>query len=241
MRVVVNFGIVAVELALVAGIGWLAWQWPLAFTALTFVLALGLGLRLEQQRLAFEMAFYFERAGRLTSLLRLIVGSGEAIMKAVLAAVLALMTFSGTNAGRLQALAAIFAVLVLIGSIILRRATISLGMRPARWGFFRMGPPLGVLVSIAMSFFPAPSTSAIAWRTFFDLPDRPTLMKLGETLFQVRLWADDMIVRVLATWLGDGGARAAGLILSSNVLTGFLVALYAVAVSEVVRVMEERS
>lgn len=48
-----------------------------------------------------------------------------------------------------------------------------------------------------------------------------------------------MIGRVLATWLGPEGGKFAAVLVSSNVLVGFLVALYAVAISEVVRLMEE--
>lgn len=239
LRILLNVLTVAVELGLVAGIGWLAIRQPLLFTGLTMVLALGLGLRLELQRITHEMPFYFERTGRLAAAIRLGIATGEALLKSILAAGIALITFSGTDPSRLQALAAIFAVLVLLGSMALRRASLSLGMRPARWGYFRMGAPLGLLVSLALSVFPAPTTSAIAWRALVDTPQRPSLAQLGETLFQVRLWADDIIVRVLATWVGPEGAKLVGLVISSNVLTGFLVALYAVAISEVVRVLEE--
>ncbi len=239
MRILGNMLIVAVEVALILGVAWLAWRQPLLFTGLTLILAVGLGLRLELARITHEMTFYFDRSGRFTAALRLAIGSGEALLKAIVAAGIALITFSGTDPVRLQVVAVIFAVLVLLGSITLRRASLSLGMRPARWGYFRMGAPLGLLVSLAMNIFPAPTTSAIAWRALFDTPVRPSLAQLGETLFQVRLWADDMIVRVLGAWLGPETAKMAGLVISSNVLTGFLVALYAVAISEVVRLMEE--
>lgn len=241
LRFVWNILVVAVELGLIAAVAWLALTMPLAFTAVTFLLALILGLQLENARIAYEMGFYFDRPGSLGRLVRLAVGSGEAILKAVLAAGIALITFSGTDKTRLGVLAIVFAVLVLLGSMAVRRATISLGAKPARWGYFRMGAPLGLLVSVAMGFFPPQSLGSIAWRALFDLPARPSLAQLGETLFQVRIWADDMIMRVLSQWLGPEAAKVAGLLISSNVLTGFLVALYAVAVSEVVRVMEERA
>ena len=43
---------------------------------------------------------------------------------------------------------------------------------------------------------------------------------------------------MISRFSSEGNIR--GLVISSNVLTGFLVALYAVAVSEIVRGMEER-
>ena len=225
---------------MIAAASVLAWRAPLWFAALTFALALGLGLRLEVDRLAHEAPFYFGRVGGLARPVQLIFGCGEAAFKAVLAAAIALITFSGTDAWRLQTTAALFGGLVLFGSALLRRLTVSWAVRPARWGYFRMAAPFGLLFSIAMSFFPSPNLAGLAWRALFELPQRPNLAQLSETLFQVRLWADDMIVRVLAQVLGADGARLAGLVISSNVLTGFLVALYAVAVSELVRGMEER-
>jgi hypothetical protein len=96
-----------------------------------------------------------------------------------------------------------------------------------------------LLYAIGTSWFPAPKLADIAWRAVFELPRRPSLAQLGETLFHVRLWADDMIVRLLVPWLGVDGARLAGIVISSNVLTGFVIALYAVAVSEIVRGLEE--
>ena len=236
----VNMLIVAIEVAVIAAASFLAWRAPLWFAGLTFVLALGLGLRLDVERLAHESPFYFGRVGGFARPVQLIFGCGEAAFKAVLAAAIALITFSGTDAWRLQITAALFGGLVLFGSALLRRLTVSLAVRPARWGYFRMAAPFGLLFSLGMSFFPPPNLAGLAWRALFEVPQRPNLAQLAETLFQVRMWADDMVVRVLNPLLGADAARVAGLVISSNVLTGFLVALYAVAVSEIVRGMEER-
>lgn len=234
-----NMVIAAVELALVAAAGWLAWKQPLAFAGLTGMLALLLGFRLELRRLAFEMPFYFDRPGGGGRWLRALLAVGQALMKGALAGLVALMTFSGTEANRLQVVAVIFAGCVLLGSMVLRRLTISLGAKPAHWGFFRMGAPLGLLFSAAMTFFPAPSSLEVVRRVLLELPSRPGLAQAGEALFSLRLWIDDLIVRLLLPFAGPEGARAIGIVIGSNVLAGFVISLYAVIVSEVVRVMEE--
>lgn len=235
----VNLTIVTIELALVGATGWLAWKQPLLMAALTAGLAVVLGLRLELRRLAFEMPFYFERSSKAGQVVRALVGGGQTLMKGVLAGLVALMTFSGTEDTRLMLVAALFAGCVLFGSILLRRLTISLGAKPAHWGFFRMAAPLGLLFSGAMSFFPAPSSLQVARKVLLELPARPGIAQAGEALFSLRLWIDDLLVRLMSTYVGPEGARAIGIIIGSNVLAGFVIALYAVMVSEVVRVLEE--
>lgn len=235
----INATIVAVELGLVAGIAGLAWAQPVLFAAVTGLLALIMGLGLEQRRLAFEMPFYFERSSRFGRFVRLIIASGQAIMKAVVAGLVALMTFSGTEETRLQVVAALFGLTVLIGSMVLRRLTISLGARPTNWGFFRMAAPLGLIFSAAMTLFPAPTSFDVARKVLLELPSRPGIAQAGEALFALRLWIDDLIIRLIAGIAGPAWAQIIGVIIGSNVLAGFVLGLYAVAISEIVRVMEE--
>jgi hypothetical protein len=235
----INVLIVAIELALIAGVGWLAWKLPIVFAAVSAVVALLIGLQLELRRLAFEMPFYFEQSKGLNRFARGLVGCGHAVMKAVLAAIIALMTFAGTDDARLQLVAALFAVCVLAGSTLLRRMTISWGARPAHWGFFRMSVPLGLLFSGALTFFPPPTSLDVARKVLLDLPARPGIAQAGEALFSFRLWIDDLIVRALSAFVGPSWAQAIGIAIGSNVLVGVVIALYAVTISEMVRVMEE--
>jgi hypothetical protein len=236
---VLNVAIVAVELALVAAVGWLAWKQPLVLAALTTGLALFIGARLEVRRLAFEMPFYFDRSSRLGRILRVLIGVGQATLKAVVAGIVALMTFSGTVETRVQIMAGIFAAVVFVGSMLLRRMTISLGAKPANWGFFRMAVPLGLIFSAAMSLFPPPSSVEVARRVLLDLPARPAVAQAAEALFALRLWIDDLIVRLMATYIGADWAKIVGIALGSNVLVGFVLAVFVVVISEVIRVLEE--
>lgn len=235
----INLVIVAIELALAAGAAWLAWQMPIAFSALTALLALFLGFQLELRRLAFETPFYFERSSGLARVVRAVIGGGQAIFKGVVAGLVALMTFSGTGQSRLLIVAALFAVCAVIGSTILRRLTISFGARPTHWGFFRMAAPLGLLFSGTMSFFPPPSSLDVVRQVLLDLPAKPSISQAGEALFSVRLWVDDLIVRILSAYIGPEWAKAVGIVVGSNVLAGFVIAVYAVVLSEVVRTLEE--
>ena len=101
-----------------------------------------------------------------------------------------------------------------------------------------MAVPLGIIFSIAMGFYPPPSTAGLAWQTF-DMPQRPSLERAGELLFNVRLWIDALIYNLISGAIGPEAARVASLFLNSNVLTGFVLAIHAVALSEIVRTLEE--
>jgi hypothetical protein len=235
----INLLIVAIELALATAAGWLAWQLPILFSALTALLALLLGFQLELRRLAFETPFYFERSSGLARVVRAVLGGGQALFKGVIAGLVALMTFSGTGESRLLIVAALFAACALVGSTILRRLTISFGARPTHWGFFRMAAPLGLLFSGAMSLFPPPSSLDVVRQVLLELPAKPSIAQAGEALFSVRLWVDDLIVRILSAYTGPQWAKAIGIIVGSNVLVGFVIAVYAVVLSEIVRTLEE--
>lgn len=239
LRLIFNVITVAAELALVGAAGWLAWQHPHWLAGLTAVLAMGLGLRLEVLRLEHEATFYFERVGGLGRWWRVVAGLGEAVLRALLAGAVTLITFSGTDPSRASLLALAFAGCIFIGSSVLRRLTLSLGVRPARWGYFRMAIPLGLAFSLVLAFMPPVSLGSVVWSSLLDLPMRPSLARFGEALFNIRQWVDDMVVRMLAVWLGPQGARIAAIVVSTNVLAGFVIAVYAVAVSEVVRTLEE--
>lgn len=235
----INILIVGCELALAAAAGWLAWQMPLVFAAATALLAVGLGLGLEVRRLAFEAPFYFERTGGIGRFLRGAIGVGQALFKGLVAGLVALMTFAGTMPSRLMFVSGLFTIVVLVGSAVLRRMTISFGARPANWGFFRMAAPLGLLFSAVMSFFPPPSSADVVRQVLLDLPQRPSIAQAGEALFSLRLWIDDLIVRIVSTYTGPEWAKLIGIVVGSNVLVGFIIAIYAVLLSEVVRILEE--
>jgi len=157
----------------------------------------------------------------------------------VIAGLVALMTFSGTGESRLLIVAALFAACALVGSTILRRLTISFAARPTHWGFFRMAAPLGLLFSASMSLFPPPSSLDVVRQVLLDLPAKPSIAQAGEALFSVRLWIDDLIVRIIGGYAGPEWAKAIGIVIGSNVLVGFVIAVYAVVLSEIVRTLEE--
>ena len=240
VRFLYNLVVLAIEVGLVVGMAWAAYHYPLHFAGAAAVLACIMGVVLERARLTFELPFYFGTARTALTLL----GTGAALiegsLKALLAGIVALLTFSGTDQGRLYWVAIIFAACVFAGSSLLRRLSMSFGAIPSRWGYFRLAAPLGLIYSAAVSLLlPAPTLGAVSRSLIFDLPARPTLAQASETLFILKQKFDDIIVTLAGQFVPPGAAKALGVLVSVNMLTGFVIGIFAVAIAEVVRRMEE--
>ena len=240
VRILFNAVIMALELGGVVAVAWLGFHQPVTFAAVTAALSFVMGFRLEQARLGNEIPFYFNRPISVLSLPAKAVALGEAMFKAVLAGLVALLTFSGTDTTRLTWIAVIFGAGVYFGASVLRRLSMTFGGLPARWGYFRLAAPLGLAYSVAVAFLPVPSVGTVARELLLNLPVRPSLAQASETLFQLKQKFDQLLVLMLSELLGPDGARIIGLFGSVNVLTGFVIAVYAVAIAEAVRVLERR-
>lgn len=235
LRILANIIILAAELALVAGIAWAGYHYPVYFAAATVAVSLVLALMLEFARLSHEFPFYFGRSLSGLAVWARIVAFVDGLIKALLAGVMALLTFSGTDPERLMWVAIVFGVAVFAGSSLLRRLSISLDARPSRWGYFRLAAPLGLLFSLALSFLPAPSFADIGFKVIFDLPAKPSVAQVSEVLFVLKQKFDALIVLVLSGFMPIDMARVLGAFVSVNVLSGFVIALYAVVIAELVR------
>ena len=241
MRVILNLLLIVFEIAACVALAWLGLNYPIIFAAATGALAFILGLRLEVLRLRNEMPFYFGPGNSLRGLFVPIVGFGEALFKGLLAGVAALFTFSGTDQGRLFWVAVAFGLTVYAGAGLLRWLAIRLDARPERWGFFRLGPPLGLLFSAAIAFLavyglvPSPTVSDIGWTIVWEMPKIPTVEQTSELFFRLKQAFDDFVVTLLSVHLPTVWARALGIVLSVNVLAGFVASLYAAIIAGIVR------
>ena len=240
MRIILNAFIMLAELAAIVAVAWLGFSYPLIFAGITAITALALGISLEIARLKNEFPFYFDRQPGLSTYFIVAVGSLEAIVKSILAGVVGLLTFLGTDQSRLLSVAAIFAVCLFLGVQAVRFLMHKLKAKPMRWGYFRLAAPLGLLFSAGLSFLPAPGITELAKRAAFDMPEHPTMAQASEFLFLLKQSFDDIVERMLQ-WIFDPGlSQALSAIVSVNMLSGFVLALYAVLIAEAVRLMEER-
>ncbi|MFN3868701.1 MAG: hypothetical protein ACK4MF_06510 [Hyphomicrobiaceae bacterium] len=252
VRIIVNAIIMALEIAAVAGVAWLGFTYPLIFAGVTAGLAFVLGLMLEHARLRHELPFYFGRAGEGSAaragagLLVPFVALSSSLVRAVVAGVVALLTFSGTDQARLFWVAIVFGVTLYLAAAILRFLAVRLDARPSRWGYFRFAAPLGIIYSVGLALAGSfgvvrtPGTVDIGRTIIVDTPERPNLAQASELLFQLKLYIDSIVVTLLRAVIGPDWAPVAGVLLSVNVLTGFVVAMFAVVIAEAVVGTEDR-
>lgn len=249
MRVVANLTILSLELGIICAAAWLAYRHPIHFAAVTGALVLVTGWWLEYTRLRHEFPYYVNAAGKQTALQLIVfslLASGESIVKAVLAAGAALLTFSGQDADRLAYFAILFALATFLGTSTLRRLTRTFDVRPSRWGYFRLAVPLGIVFAIAVQIIAAAglvetkSLSQLASTLVFELPQQPTLAQLSQFLFDVKQTLDALIRTFLQRLIDPTYATLAGTIISLNVLMGLVIAIYSVIAAEIVRILEDR-
>lgn len=246
VRILVNALVLFLELGLVFAVAWLAWHYPVPFAAATGCIALLLGLALERSRLTHELPYYMEAGHRPRTVFIAAVAGGEAAVKGLLAGVAALLTFSGTDAGRLGYVAIVFGICVFLGTSVLRRLSLSLGAVQSRWGFFRLAPLLGIAFSAGIAgvaqfgFIPRTTLSDLTRRVLWDTPERPSLEQASELLFQFKQYFDAVVQSLLRIVVPPDAAQAVGVFLSVNMLTGFVAAVYAVLIAEIVRHLERR-
>jgi hypothetical protein len=245
LRILINALAMALEMAVAAGVALLAFRLPLMFAGITALLALVMGMRLERGRLLVEVPFYFGPGVKRSNFVITTVAFAEAIVKAVVAGAVALITVSGTDQNRLFWVACLFGGCVYVASAILRFIAIRMGAMPSRWGFFRMGAPFGLLFSIGMGaateakFISPPSYSDIARKLVFDLPKRPSIAEASEMLFLLKAKIDELVLTFLNVFLSAKVAGVISLLLSVNALAGFLIAIYAAMIAELALKLED--
>lgn len=245
VRILVNALIMALEIGAVAALGWLGYRYPFYFAALTIAMSFAVGVVLEQARFAFDLPFFFEKVGWLRKIVYGVFAVVEAIWKGLLAGLVALLTFSGTDDARKYWIAIAFAVTVWIGAAVLRRLSITFQARASRWGYFRLAIPLGLVFSIALAvlngfgMIKTPGVWELLQHIALDLPKTPNLDQLSELLFKLKLFFDGLVVAILEKFLPQSLANALGVVVSVNTLTGFIAAVYAVVIAEIVLRLED--
>jgi hypothetical protein len=240
VRILFNLLVLALELAAIVGVAALGFYQPMAFAAVTFVLALVLGARLEYARLKNELNFYFEGKIPTAGFLTGVVALSEALFKAVLAGLVALLTFSGTDQARLYWVAIVVAVAIFAGSSLLRFMANRFNATPARWGYFRIAVPLGLIFSAALSFLPVPTFGKIGWDLVANVAAKPTLKQASELLFMLTQKFDETAMALLQTLVSKEAATVIAVAASVNMLTGFVLGIYAVVIAQSVKWLEDR-
>jgi hypothetical protein len=159
----------------------------------------------------------------------------EVALKAVFAAIVALFVFLGTDWERIALTAVIFGMCIMLGAWTLRAIAGGSDAHPARWGYFRLSLLLGALFSVAASMVEKMPLKNIAWKLGQAHIGALTLPELAEVIHGVRAQVDRAIAFLFERTLGTEAGAVAGLIVSTDTLQGFAIALYALLIVEIGR------
>ncbi|MEL6225785.1 MAG: hypothetical protein AAFR01_02050 [Pseudomonadota bacterium] len=247
MQFVLNVVALFVEIALIGGAAFVGAKHPEWFAALAVLVAFSSGVTMDYARLAHEMPFYFGRAlsGIRSSLARA-WATTEALLKATFAGFIGLLTFSGTDQARLDYTAVLFAVCVLVGTSVLTRISFRWGQGALRWGYFRLALPLGILFSAGVyamgesGLIQQASAASLAGDIIFNLAQSPDIKTASEFLFRLGQATDNLIGTMLGFAVPAEYVPIVQIVASTNVLPGFVIAAFVVAITRLVFLIQGR-
>ena len=245
LRILTNAVIMIAEAAAVVGIAALAISYPFIFAGVTAAISLLFGMWLEVARLRYEYGFYFGAGVPRSAFLTAGIGFIEAAFKALVTGVACLLIFSGTDSGRLFWVAVVFGACIYVGAGLLRFISIKADGNTLRWGYFRLATFLGLLFSLGLTtasvlgLLPHVDVSRLGWNILLETPARPSVSQMSELLFQIKATFDQFVVQALSQFMSVDWARVVAIVISINMLSGFVSALYAALIATVVRKAED--
>lgn len=200
---------------------------PLAFGAATLVLSGAMFARIEYERNLFDHAFCRKdgavpRPGPI-----LAYTTVEVAGKSVLLGLLGCLLFLGTDSGRLTYVAAIFVATVWIGVLAYGWLDRKTGLHLERWGYTRLSLATGVVFSLLLSL--AGGMSAWAMAGDILLRSDLSLAESAELVNGLLGYVDRLVADVLTKLLGSLLGGILSLVLSTDVMYGFLIVLYVFA------------
>jgi hypothetical protein len=143
-------------------------------------------------------------------------------------------------------IAGALAVTLLVGANVLRWLWHGLGVRAARWGYFRLALPLGLVFAAlvgalqAAGLVKSPTLAELFSKIALETPARPSVAQASELIFQLKLYVDAMLVTLLKTVMSTEAAQVVGWFVSVNALTGLVVTVWAVVIAETAIQVERR-
>jgi hypothetical protein len=202
---------------------------PLLFSLITFLLYSLIFGRIEYQKNLHDIMFYKEGeipARTKTWFARYSIC--EIFIKSLVYAILPLFLFCGTKQSRIVTIAVIFTACVFFGYCILRLVRSRLRVDVIRWGYIRLALIIGILFSVLTSGVAGIGVGDLTWDT-----TRQTLWtdiqfsEVVELLYGLSYYVDAFISWMLVKIFGNIFGHVLGIIISTTVVHGFVILLYA--------------
>lgn len=216
----------AVVVAFLVGI-YVLILYPRLFGLATFSVSMVIFGRLEYERNHHEMSYY--TLGEIPSPIKkwlLSYSALEVVGRSIIFGVLTVFIFSGTNVTRIKILALLFIATILSGyyclSFLQRRAYIDV----ARWGYIKLSVLLGVVFSILSAAVPGMPITDIVLNAAKGKLRLHTFDEFAELFYGLLYQLNSFITSILQALFGEWLGLFLSLIISVNVVYGFVVLLY---------------
>jgi hypothetical protein len=208
-------------------------QYPQIFGLVTFAASIILFGRLEFDRNSHDLNFYvtgevpisFRRWVKTYAVL-------EVVGRSVIISVLSILLFSGTDGGRIWLLAILFVIGVFVGHHFLGVSSRFTSVNVVRWGYARLSILVGIPFSIFSGLVPGMSVSEVTWASLQAFVRTPDIDKVAEIIFGTLQAVNQFIQWLLQGLLGTFFGTIVSLMISVNVLFGFVIVLYSLILFE---------
>jgi hypothetical protein len=197
------------------------------FGLITFLASILVFGKIERDRNIHEISFYAR--GDLPSSIKKWLryyGIAEVLGRSTVLGILPILLFSGTDNYRIRALALIFTVCVILGYRLLNFIQTRTHIDATRWAYVRLSVALGLLFSVISSNVPGLKLGKLALKTVKVMFTHPSFNEAAELLYGMTYKLNAFVTKILSMIFGDIIAHILGLIISVNIVYGFVAALY---------------
>ena len=205
--------------------------WSFAITLLLSILVFG---KIELDKSKHEKSFYFRGTPSESTLAWLrLIGSTEIFLRGILLATTAIFLFQGTNAARVHTNRTAFVTCTILSFLAILILDRRVGFDALRWGYVRISLIAGFIISIPLGKTTYMSLPKIIWKlTKFWYNGTAGVAEVVEVTNSLGAHLNNLTRWYLKTSVGDTVGSLMSAALSTNVIYGFIVVLYAAALHQ---------
>ena len=205
-----------------------------AVTLLLSILVFG---SIERDKSGHERSFYFRGTPSESTLAWLrLIGNTEIFLRGLLLATTAIFLFHGTNAARIHTNRTAFVTCTILSFLAILILDRRAGFDALRWGYVRISLLAGVMISIPLGKAAPIGLTKIIWKLMkFWYNGNAGVGEVVEVVNSLAAHLNNLTRWYLKTSVGDTAGSLISAALSTNVIYGFIVVLYAAALHQGIR------
>lgn len=213
------------------------------FGVLTFCISLLVLGRAEFEKNVHELAFYVR--GELPTLFKTwfrYYGWAEVFVKSIVLGIMSIFLFSGTDGIRILSLAFLVSLCTVFGYFVLRFVENHAHIDVTRWGYVRFSVVLGLIFSVLCSSVPGIGKFSLSWQVVRSMGGREfSFEEISELMYSLTYEINGLISKMLHQILGDLLGGFLSVIISVNVIYGFVIVVYSLLLLRLVSPQSPRA